>query len=120
MLERLEGQGTAWVELAGEVTSYDLAAGQTLLVHPGHVGLFQDTVSFQITRMQGISNALFGGDGFYLVSLTGPGTVWLQSMPLPVLASALAPYLSGEGTAAGAVSGGVMGGALGGILGRNI
>ncbi|MDA8398115.1 MAG: AIM24 family protein [Actinomycetota bacterium] len=120
VLERLEGSGTAWVELAGEITSYDLAAGQSLLVHPGHVGLFQDTVSFQITRMQGLSNALFGGDGFYLVSLTGPGTIWLQSMPLPVLAGALAPYLAGQGAAGGAVSGGIVGGGLGGILGRNI
>ncbi len=64
VLERLEGQGTAGVELAGEITSYDPAAGQSRLVHPGHVGLFQDTVSFEITRMQGIPNAHFGGDAF--------------------------------------------------------
>lgn len=93
VLERLEGTGTAWVELAGETTTYDLRAGQTILVHPGHIGVFQDSVQSQITRVPGIANKVFGADGFVLVALTGPGRVWLQSMPLPILANALAPYL---------------------------
>lgn len=93
VLERLEGEGTAWVELAGETVGYDLGAGQSLLVRPGHVGVFQDSVSFQITTVPGIANALFGGDGLHLVALTGPGKIWLQSMPLPMLAHSLAPYL---------------------------
>jgi uncharacterized protein (AIM24 family) len=112
VLQKLEGQGRAWIELSGELTTYELPPGQTLLVHPGHVGMFQGSVQFQITRMRGISNALFGGDGFHLVALTGPGRVWLQSMPLVQLAGALAPYLPHEGNtqAAGA-------GAVGGIIG---
>jgi uncharacterized protein (AIM24 family) len=75
--------------------------------------MFQGTVQFQITRMRGISNALFGGDGFYLVALTGPGRVWLQSMPMVQLAASLAPYLptaGGDGRAAET-------GAVGGIIG---
>lgn len=119
VLERLEGQGTAWVELAGEIVTYDLAAGQTLLVHPGHIGVFQDTVSFQITRVPGISNMLFGADGFHLVALTGPGTIWLQSMPLSILAGAIAPYLGDRTTTDAAVGGGI-GGIIGGVLGRNV
>lgn len=119
VLEKLEGNGTAWVELAGETISYDLAAGQTLLVHPGHVGVFQDSVSFQITRVPGITNKLFGDDGYHLVALTGPGTIWLQSMPLPILAAALSPYLGSQvGTDAAAGAG--LGGVIGGIIGRNI
>jgi uncharacterized protein (TIGR00266 family) len=111
VLQKLEGQGRAWVELSGELTSYELPPGQTLLVHPGHVGMFQGTVQFQITRMRGIANALFGGDGFHLVALTGPGRVWLQSMPLVQLAGALAPYLPhGDMRSAEA-------GAVGGIIG---
>ena len=108
VLERLEGAGTAWVELSGEIVSYDLTAGQTVLVHPGHVGMFQDSVNFQITRVPGVANILFGQDGFHLVALTGPGTVWLQSMPVPVLAQALSPYLptqAAEGAAAGGIAG---------------
>jgi uncharacterized protein (TIGR00266 family) len=93
ILQRLEGTGEAWIELSGEVVSYTLGPGQSLLVHPGHVGLFQQSVNFQITRLQGIRNLAFGDDGFHLVSLTGPGEVWLQSMPVALLAHAIAPYL---------------------------
>ena len=93
ILQKLEGQGTAWIELSGELTTYTLAPGQTLLVHPGHVGMFQAGVSFTMTRIPGIANKIFGGDGFSLVALTGPGQIWLQSLPLPNLAHALAPYL---------------------------
>lgn len=115
ILQKLEGQGTAWVELSGEITTYDLAAGQTLLVHPGHVGAFQDTVSFQVTRVQGIANRYFGADGHWLVVLTGPGKAWLQSMPLPMLAAALRPFL-GESSAKDAAAGGIAGGVIGNIL----
>lgn len=115
ILQRLDGQGTAWVELSGEVTTYDLVAGQSLLVHPGHIGVFQETVSFQMTRVAGITNRYFGGDGHWLVVLTGPGRVWLQSMPLPILAASLRPYIGDERTA---VEGGAVGGVLGSVLGR--
>jgi uncharacterized protein (AIM24 family) len=74
--------------------------------------MFQGSVQFQITRIRGVANALFGGDGFHLVALTGPGQVWLQSMPLVVLAHALSHYLGGESTAQAAGAG-----AVGGILG---
>jgi uncharacterized protein (AIM24 family) len=119
VLQRLEGEGRAWIELSGEVTTYELAPGQTLLVHPGHVGVFEDRVSFTITRVPGIANLMFGGDGFHLVALTGPGNVWLQSMPLPILAHALQPYLGGQaGTDAAAGAG--VGGLLGSVLGRDV
>lgn len=105
MLQRLEGQGRAWIELSGEVTNYELPPGHTLLVHPGHVGMFEGSVQFTITPMRGIANALFGGDGVHLVALTGPGRVWLQSMPLASLAGALAPFLATtkDGAGAGAI-----------------
>jgi uncharacterized protein (AIM24 family) len=113
LLQRLEGQGRAWIELSGEVTNYELPPGHTLLVHPGHVGLFEGSVQFTITPIRGISNALFGGDGFHLVALTGPGRVWLQSMPLASLAGALAPFFATSKDAAGA---GAIGGMIGGML----
>ena len=81
------------MELSGEITRYTLGPSQTLLVHPGHVGMFDHTCHYRMTRMRGIATSLFGGDGFMVVSLTGPGEVWLQSMTLPSLAAALAPYL---------------------------
>lgn len=85
-LFRLTGAGRAFVELHGEVVPYDLQPGNTLRVHPGHVAMLQDSVDVNVTTMPGIRNALFGGDGLFLATLTGPGRVWLQSMSLPSLA----------------------------------
>ena len=92
-MQRLTGHGMAWVELHGEVVHYELQAGNTLRVHPGHVALFEETVDFNVTTMPGIRNALFGGDGLFLATLTGPGKVWLQSMSLPHLAHAIGHYM---------------------------
>ena len=119
ILQRLEGEGRAWIELSGEISTYELAAGQSLVVHPGHVGAFQESVSFQVTRLPGITNRMFGQDGHHVVVLTGPGSVWLQSMPLPVLAHALAPYLD-AGARENAAAGGITGGVLGGMIGRGL
>jgi uncharacterized protein (TIGR00266 family) len=93
LLQRLEGTGHAWIELAGELSEYDLQAGQSLRVHPAHVGLVESTVEYELTTVPGIKNKLFGGDGLFLLRLTGPGKVWLQSLSLPLLADALEPYL---------------------------
>jgi uncharacterized protein (AIM24 family) len=92
-LQRIGGEGRAWVELAGEPVRHELAAGQSLRAHPGHVGLFESTVAFQMMRVPGMVNRYFGGDTHHFGVLSGPGTVWLQSVPLPVLAAELAPYL---------------------------
>lgn len=93
VLEHLTGEGPAFVELGGEIVSYTLEPGQELLVHPGHVGMFEDSVSFDITTIRGIKNMVFGGDGLFLVRLKGPGVIWLQALTPSKLAHALAPYL---------------------------
>jgi uncharacterized protein (TIGR00266 family) len=115
ILQKLDGQGRAWIELSGELVHYTLQAGQTLLVHPGHVGMFEGSVQFTMTRVPGITNMLFGADGFQLVALTGPGQIWLQSMPLPQLAHALSPYLATE-SAPQTAEAGAMGGIIGNIM----
>jgi uncharacterized protein (TIGR00266 family) len=115
LLQKVSGQGTAWIELSGELVVKDLRAGETLRVHPGHVGAFQASVSFQITRVPGIKNMLFGGDGIFLAALTGPGRVWLQTLPIAQLAHKLMEYMpspSREST-----QGGIVGGVIGDILG---
>ncbi|HVH64804.1 MAG TPA: TIGR00266 family protein [Candidatus Acidoferrum sp.] len=96
-LQRLQGQGQAWVELHGEVVVYDLQPGNTLRVHPGHVGMFQESVQFNVTTVPGISNIFFGGGGLFLAALTGPGRVWLQSMSMQTLAHAIAQYMPKAG-----------------------
>lgn len=114
LLQKLSGHCQAWIELDGEVVPYTLAAGETLRVHPGHVGMFEASVRFEITRIKGIKNMLFGGDGIFLAALTGPGKVWLQSLPLSNLAHALQPYLkTGAGESAGAAG---IGGVIGSVI----
>jgi uncharacterized protein (TIGR00266 family) len=106
ILQKLEGSGHAWLELAGELSEYDLQPGQTMHVHPAHVGLVESGVSYELGMVPGLKNKLFGGDGLFLLKLTGPGKIWLQSLSLPLLANALEPYLphvNGNGSSSGAV-----------------
>jgi len=120
LLQKLGGTGRAWIELSGEIRAYDLVAGQTMRVHPAHVGLFQSSVTFAVQKVPGLANRYMGDDGHHFVVLSGPGRIYLQSMPLPLLAGALEPYLDrGDGrgrTMEAGVGGGVLGGALGGLL----
>jgi uncharacterized protein (TIGR00266 family) len=115
LLQKVSGQGTAWLELSGELVMRDLQAGETLRVHPGHVGAFQSGVSFQITTVPGIKNVIFGGDGIFLAALTGPGRIWLQTLPIARLAHAIERYLPREASRK-TVEGGVVGGIVGSIL----
>jgi uncharacterized protein (TIGR00266 family) len=120
ILQRVSGFGTAWLELSGELIRKDLQPGEMLRVHPGHVGAFMASVSFQITTVPGIKNMIFGGDGIFLAQLVGPGTVWLQTLPISRLAHQIEHYLPRAGRevpqAAGA---GLIGGIVGSILSGN-
>jgi uncharacterized protein (AIM24 family) len=115
LLQKLSGQGVAWLELSGELVIRDLKPGETLRVHPGHVGAFQSSVSFQITTVPGIKNMIFGGDGIFLAALTGPGRIWLQTLPISRLAHELQEYMPHHETRQ-TVQGGVVGGIVGSIL----
>jgi uncharacterized protein (AIM24 family) len=119
MLQRIGGQGTAWLELSGELIQKNLGPGETLLVHPGHVGAFQASMGFQITMVPGIKNMIFGGDGIFLAVLQGPGAVWLQTLPISRLAHQIYEYLPhNEGqNPRSAVGGALLGGIVGSILG---
>jgi uncharacterized protein (TIGR00266 family) len=114
LLQKVSGQGIAWLELSGELVVRDLQPGETLRVHPGHVGAFQSSVSFQITTVPGIKNMIFGGDGIFLAALTGPGRIWLQTLPIAKLAQALERYMPHQTQKT--VEGGVVGGIVGSIL----
>jgi len=97
ILQQITGPGVAFLEIPGEIREYTLAAGETLQVDPGHIALFEPTVSYDLTRVKGITNVLFSGEGLFLAKLSGPGRVWLQTMPLPNLAAKLARYLPTKG-----------------------
>jgi len=125
ILQKVTGPGTVWLDLSGEVVQRDLAPGERLLVHAGHVGIMDPSIGFDIQMVPGFKNILFGGEGLFLATLTGPGHVALQSMPIMNLAEEIGRYLprnnaessSGSGMVASGIVGSVAGSILGGLLG---
>ena len=93
ILQKVTGPGTVFLEIPGEVREYTLAAGEKMQVDPGHIALFEPTVSYDITTVKGVANILFSGEGLFLAKLRGPGRIWLQSLPLSNLAGKLARYM---------------------------
>ena len=97
VLQKVTGPGTVFLEIPGEVREYTLVAGEALQVDPGHIALFEPTVSYDIATVKGVANIFFSGEGLFLAKLTGPGRVWLQSLPLSNLAGKLARYMPTKG-----------------------
>ena len=93
IMQRLTGPGLVFVEIDGAAIEYDLATGQTINVDTGHVAMMQQSVQMDITSIKGFKNVLFGGEGLFLTTLTGPGHIWLQSMTVRNLAQAVIPYI---------------------------
>lgn len=121
ILQRVTGPGTVFLDLSGEVVQKTLGPGERLRVHAGHIGMQEPSVSTDIQMVRGFRNILFGGEGLFLATLTGPGKIWLQSMPILNLAEEIARHLpSGEargGNVGSMVGGGAAGAVLGGLLG---
>lgn len=93
ILEKVTGPGTAFMEFDGDAVEYTLKPGETLRVDTGHIAMFEPQVRYEIQMMKGFKNILFGGEGLFLAALTGPGKVWLQSMPIQNLAKEIIPYI---------------------------
>ncbi len=93
ILQKVSGPGVAFLELGGEVVEYRLGEGEKLKVDPGYVAAFEPAIQYNVERIKGVKNMLFGGEGMFIATLTGPGRLWLQTMPLPNLADALLRYL---------------------------
>lgn len=93
ILQRFSGNGTLFLEIDGDVIEKTLAPGERLLVDQGHVAAMDDTVDFDIQRVKGVKNLLFGGEGLFFATVTGPGRVWLQTMPVSKLAEAIIPFI---------------------------
>lgn len=93
IMQRLSGSGTAFVEVDGELVEYTLTPGQQMIVDTGNVLGFEPSVSIDIQQVKGIKNKLLGGEGFFNTVLTGPGKIWLQTMPISGVASAIQPFI---------------------------
>jgi uncharacterized protein (TIGR00266 family) len=120
IMQKLDGDGLAFVHAGGTIVKRELQAGETLFIDTGCIVALTPNVNFEIQFVGKIKTALFGGEGLFFAKCTGPGTVWLQSLPFSRLASrvfAAAPQRGGS-REEGSVLGGVLGGGLlGGILG---
>ncbi len=92
ILQKFTGTGIVFLEIDGEVIEHDLQPGEKLLVDPGHIAAMEESVEFDIERVKGAKNILFG-EGLFFARLQGPGKVWIQTMPLSKLAEALIPFL---------------------------
>ncbi len=121
IMQKLDGDGMAFCHAGGTVMQRDLKAGETLMVDTGCVVAYTPSVNFEIQYVGKIKTALFGGEGLFFAKLTGPGHLWLQSLPFSRLASrifAAAPQRGGSseqsslmgGLAGGSLLGGMMGG----------
>lgn len=86
VLQRIIGPGTAFLEIDGDVVEKELAPGETIKVDQGYIAAFEDSVSFDITTIKGLKNKFFSGEGMFIATLTGPGKIWLQTMPFNVVA----------------------------------
>lgn len=93
IMQRLSGRGTAFAEIDGELVEYELKAGEQLVVDTGNVAGFTDGVKMEIREVPGLKNKLLGGEGLFNTVLTGPGKVWLQTMPISGVAAAILPYI---------------------------
>jgi uncharacterized protein (TIGR00266 family) len=113
ILQKLEGDGLAFMHSGGSLFTRTLAAGETLRVDTGCIVAFETSVNYDIQMVPGIKTAFFGGEGLFFAALTGPGKVWLQSLPFKRLAKQVLnaiPRNKGEGSALGGLGGLVMGG----------
>ena len=93
IMQKLSGQGLAFVEIDGFAVEYDLAPGQSLIVNPGNIAVLDETVSMEMQSIKGVKNVLFGGENWFQTKLTGPGKIVLQTMTIAGLAGAISGFI---------------------------
>ncbi len=98
ILVKLTGSGTMFMNVGGEVTELTLKKDQKIRVDTSNIAAFDASVDYSVERVKGVRNIVFGGEGLFLATMTGPGRVWIQSMPVAELAGKLAEYLPSQNT----------------------
>lgn len=93
IMQRLSGNGMAFLEIDGSVVEYDLKPGESMLVDTGYLAAMDETCSIDIEKVKGIGNIVFGGESLFNTRITGPGHIWLQTMPISNVAGSIIPYL---------------------------
>ena len=93
ILQKVKGNGLVFAEFDGHVVEYELAAGQKMIIDSGYLAAMEDTCTMEIKTVSGVKNVLFGGEGLFNTVITGPGHIWLQTMPISNVAGSILPYI---------------------------
>lgn len=93
IMQRLSGQGIVFLEFDGHIVEYDLAPGQQILVDTGYLAAMESTCSIDIKSVPGVKNMVFGGEGIFNTMITGPGHIWLQTMPISNVAGEIGRFI---------------------------
>lgn len=93
IMQRLSGQGTAFLEFDGHVVDYELQPGQQIVVDTGYLAAMEGTCSIEVRTVPGLKNMVFGGEGLFNAVVTGPGRVWLQTMPISNVAQLILSFM---------------------------
>ena len=93
IMQRLSGHGIAFVEFDGAVMEYDLASGESMVLDTGYLAAMEGSCKMEIQTVPGLKNKLLGGEGFFNTVVSGPGKVWIQTMPINKVAGAIRPYI---------------------------
>jgi len=97
VLQKITGPGKVFMAIPGEVHERSLAGGEKLLIDPGHIAMFEPSVNYEIKMVKGLKNVMFAGEGLFLATLTGPGKIWLETMPIANLAAKIRKYIPSKG-----------------------
>jgi uncharacterized protein (TIGR00266 family) len=115
ILIKLKGHGTAFFNVGGEVTQLTLKRGEKIRIDTSNLAMFDSSMDYSVERVRGVKNIIWGGEGLFLATITGPGRVWVQSMPVGELAGKLAEYLPSHRGRGGSMAAGIL---MGSMMGR--
>ncbi|MBO4496013.1 MAG: TIGR00266 family protein [Clostridiales bacterium] len=96
IMQKLSGTGTAFVEIDGSLVDYFLEPGETMLLDTGYLAMMEETVQMDIEMVHGMKNIFLGGEGLFNTKVTGPGRVWIQTMPLSSVANLIGTFFPGR------------------------
>ncbi|MBR4223815.1 MAG: AIM24 family protein, partial [Oscillospiraceae bacterium] len=93
IMQKFNGTGTVWLTIGGGVAIYDLGPGESMLIDTGYLAAMEETCSVDIERIKGAANVLLGGEGLFNTKVTGPGRIWLQTMPVSSIAGEIGKFI---------------------------
>ena len=97
VMQKLSGTGLAFIEIDGSVIDYNLQAGQSMLIDTGYLAMMDESVQMSVEAVKGVKNMVFGGEGIFNTKVTGPGRIWIQTMPISNVAGVISQFIPSKG-----------------------